>query len=144
MVKQSNCFTIDDGFGRRRLGLERASAAAGLHRVGILKREPLFFQTLEPINGGAVKVQGALLVDYDGHSVALVLAIDLIVERFIEIQGVIEPAASAAGDADPQYNVVLEVMFFTKSLDFFSGSFGQFDCHGWINPLVLGESKEWR
>ena len=75
-------------------------------------------------------------VDNDGDAVALVFAVGLLVEAFVEVQRVIETAATTSGDTDSQHHVVAEVMFFLKPLDFLSGSLGQFNCHGWMNLFI--------
>lgn len=55
------------------LGLERAPAPAALHGVRVIEREPAAVDSLVEINGRAVEVKGALLVDHHGDAVELVL-----------------------------------------------------------------------
>ena len=109
--------------------LERTSTSAGLDRVGVFESEPLFFQALEPVDGRAVEVEGTLLVDDHRDTVALILAVDFLVEALIEVQCVIEAAATTASHSDSQNHALVKVVLGLVSLDFLCGSFGQFDCH---------------
>ncbi len=105
------------------LGLEGASAAATLGGVWIFEREALFLKTLVPIDGGAIEVQRAFLVDDNGNTVAFVLGVNFVIELVVEVQRVAESAATAGRNPDSQHHVVAEVVFFLKPLHFFGGSF---------------------
>ena len=121
------------------LGLKGAAATAGFYSVRVDEREALFLEAFVPIDGGAVQVQSAFFVDNHSDTVALVFAVGLFIKTVVEIQGVIETAATAAGNADSQHHRFIKVVFRLEPLDFLSGSFGQFDCHLLINPFNLGE-----
>ncbi len=124
------------------LGLEGTSATAALDGVRVLEGEPLLFEAFVPINGGSIEVQGTLFINDDGDAVMLVTSIGFLVVAVVKIQCVAESAAATCRDADPQYHVFTEIVFGLKPLDFFCGSFGQFDCHRSIQPFVLDEFGE--
>ena len=85
------------------LRLERTAAAAAFRGVGVFEREAAFFEAFVEIDRRAVEIQGALLVDYHAHAVAIVFRVDLFVVLLVEAQAVLEAAAAAAGHADAQH-----------------------------------------
>src|SRR5262245_57889327 len=115
--------------GFSRLGLERAAAAAGLHCVRIVELEATGFEAFIEVDGGAIEVQGALLVDDDGHAMVLVLGIDFLVIGLVETKGIGKAAAAAARDADPQDHIGLDFLIGNDPLDFIGCFFGEDDAH---------------
>src|SRR5207245_10841825 len=80
----------------QQLSLERAAAAARFDGIRVVEFEAAGLQAFVEVDGRAVEIECALLVDDDGHTVVFVLRIRLFVEALIETEGVGEPAAAAA------------------------------------------------
>lgn len=112
------------------LRLERAAAAARLHGIGVIELEAAGFEAFVEVDGRAVQVEGALLVDDDWHAVIFVLRIGLFVERFVEAECIGEPAAAAARDADAEDHFRLDLLIDDDPLNFVGRFFGEDDAHG--------------
>src|SRR6478672_1369668 len=112
------------------LRLERAAAAAGLHRVGILEGKAALLEPLVVVDRGAVQIERAFLVDDNRDAVILVLRVELLVELVVEPQVVAEAAAAAAHDANAQQRAFGRLLFVQYFLDFAGGPFAQNDGHG--------------
>lgn len=109
---------------------EGTAAAARFHSVRIVKSETLLFDAVIPIERGAVQVKSTLLIYHDGNAVILVFAVGSFVEAIVEVQRVVESAATAASYADTQKLVVCELVFFSELLDLIGCILGEHDCHG--------------
>src|SRR3954469_1399036 len=116
--------------GFRRLGLEGAAAAAALHSVRVVELEPAGFETFIEVDGRAIEVEGAFLVDHYGDAVVLVLRIDLLVELLVEAESVGESAAATASDADAKHHGGLDFLVGNDPLDLAGSLFGEDDTHG--------------
>jgi hypothetical protein len=55
------------------LRLEGATAAAGLHCIGIVERKASALQTVVEVDRRAIEVKGAFFVDHDRNTVVFVL-----------------------------------------------------------------------
>jgi len=108
----------------QRLGLERTAATARFYGLWVVERESPFFDAFVEIDGGAVQVEGTLLIDNDCHSMVFVLGVDLFVELGVKAQRVTKPAAASAGNAYSQNSPLLELLVFNNSLHFAGGFFG--------------------
>ena len=85
---------------------------------GLLNVKPCFFQTVVPVDFGAIEVQSRLFVDDHVDAVAVVLAVRFVVETVVKIQRVAKSAAATAGDADTEQHRVVKncVLFGTAEL----------------------------
>ena len=104
-----------------------AAAAAGLGDVGVLEGEAALVDAVVEVDGGAVEVQVALLVDGDLHAVLFDDEVLGDIGLVIEAELVLESAATAAGDADPQHHAVGHLLLVHDPLDFLGCVFGDFD-----------------
>src|SRR5207249_4978631 len=87
---------------------ERRATAAGALGTGVVDAEAASVQFVMIVDGGARQVHQAALVDDDRHAVELERLIELVVERRVEVQLVLEPATAAADDAQPQIDLLGE------------------------------------
>ena len=88
------------------------------------------FQPVVPVDGCAVQIQRALLVNHNADTEMLVLAVRLFVEVFVEAHRITEATTSAAGNADSQEHLIFQFLLVTNTLNLCSSLFGQLDRHG--------------
>ena len=74
-------------------------------------------------------MQGELFFGYHGDIGARVADIDGRVELFIQGKSILQPAASAPIDTDPQSRLRLQALGLNDPDDFVPGCFGQCDRH---------------
>jgi len=87
----------------KELCLEAASAAAAFDDVGIVEREASFFQAVVVVDGCAVQIKHAFLVDSDGHAVMFGDVVVSVVDFIIQSKIILESTATAGANADAKY-----------------------------------------
>ena len=102
-------------------GLERATAAAALLRVGIDEGEAPLVDALVEIERGAVEEEVALLVDNHRHAVLVGLRVGLRIKLRVEAERVTEAAAAAAGDTHAEHGLRGELLLRDDLLDLAGG-----------------------
>ena len=76
--------------------------------LGLVMLKPRRFRSSWKSTVGVAQVHQAALVDDDRHAVELEDLVQLLVDRRIEVELVLEAAAAAADDAQPQIDLLRE------------------------------------